>query len=111
MCCLLPSTATPNRQNHANFHRCQQAIDPIDCNLEEEPFGAEALTMDQAFTHRIESDFAGTADRAAVLLAGDSFVADTALEFRGGMFETFDPLSMVKRAGHHPESLHVTGCW
>jgi len=55
----------------------------MNCNFEEEPFGTDTLTMDQAFTDRVDRDLAGTADRAAVFLAGDFFVADTALVLYG----------------------------
>jgi hypothetical protein len=71
------------------------AIDPMDCNFEDELVGAYALAADPAVAGMVGLDIAGAAVRAAVLLAFDSCVVGAFYEFRGDVFESPDFLIMV----------------
>ena len=86
-----------------------RAMNPMDCNFEDEPAGADILTTDLTVTGMLDIDLAGAAGCTAVLLAFDSCVVGASSVFRGDLVETFDSLIMVKRAGCRHESLHVKG--
>jgi hypothetical protein len=71
------------------------AIDPMDCNFEDELVGAYALAAELAGTSTVGLNIAGAAIRAAVLLAFDSCVVGSSYEFRGDVVETPDFLIMI----------------